>query len=161
MERAGRQLTPVTLELGGKNPVVIDEMDEGMLGAAIKEIVGTKVYFAGEFCQCHDYFLVMDCMWGRFTKALGEAVEALGDKRYVLLIHQRHYDRVKRMLTDHHGKYLPAAPPQPDDAGLKLPVTAIIEPKSTDPVMEDEVFGPCWSILKVGSIDEAVQRAVS
>ena len=58
MARAARTLTPVTLELGGKNPLFIDQMDDGFLAAAVKEIVGTKVYFAGEFCQCHDYILV-------------------------------------------------------------------------------------------------------
>merc|ERR1719460_3404996 len=47
MARAAKTLTPVTLELGGKNPVFIDEMDEGLLQAAVKEIVGTKMYFAG------------------------------------------------------------------------------------------------------------------
>merc|ERR1719356_822439 len=74
MARASQTLTPVTLELGGKNPVLVDEMDEAFLTAAIKEIVGTKTYFAGEFCQCHDYFLVVDSMWERFTKALGESI---------------------------------------------------------------------------------------
>ena len=51
MSRAARTLTPVTLELGGKNPTVIDTMDDGFLAATVKEIVGTKAYFAGEFCQ--------------------------------------------------------------------------------------------------------------
>lgn len=161
MERAGRQLTPVTLELGGKNPVVIDEMDEGFLAAAVKEIVGTKAYFAGEFCQCHDYFLVVDSMWEKFTEALGKAIEGLGEKRNVRLIHKRHYDRVKNMLMNHHGTFLPSAPPVPDDDGLKLPVTAILEPQMGDPVMQDEVFGPCWSVLKVSSIGEAIARVAS
>merc|ERR1712226_266433 len=119
---------------------MIDDMDDGMLGAVIKEIIGSKVYFAGEFCQSHDYFLVLDSMWERFTRALGQAIEGLGDKRYVRMIHRRHYDRVKKMLTEQRGTYLPSAAPVPDDAGLRLPVTAIIEPHPTDFVMQDEVF---------------------
>jgi len=138
--------------------VMIDEMDDGMLRAAISEIVGTKVYFAGEFCQCHDYILVIDSMWQRFTQGLSDAIEALGDKRYVRLIHERHYKRVKQMLTEHHGTYLPSKAPQPDDAALKLPVTAIIEPSPTDLIMQDEVFGPCWSVLKVSSVEDAMNR---
>ena len=70
MARAARTLTPVTLELGGKNPVMIDEMGDGMLNAVIAEIVSTKQYFSGEFCQCHDTLLVVDSMWDRFTAAL-------------------------------------------------------------------------------------------
>jgi aldehyde dehydrogenase (NAD+) len=161
MARAARTLTPVTLELGGKNPVMIDTMDDAFLAAAIKEIVGTKAYFAGEFCQCHDIFLVVDSMWDKFTAALGEAVEALGDKRFVRMIHERHYTRVKRMLLEHKGQFLPSAAPQPDDEGLRLPVTAILEPHPDDFIMRDEVFGPCWAVLKVASVGEGITKAAS
>jgi len=159
MARAAKTLTPVTLELGGKNPVMIDEMDNGFLTAAVKEIVGTKVYFSGEFCQCHDYFLVLDSMWDKFTAALGEAVSALGDKRNVRIIHKRHFDRCKRMMLEHGGKFLPAGTPVPDEANLKLPVTAVIEPKAGDFISQDEAFGPVWSVLRVSSVDEAIARA--
>ena len=158
MARAARTLTPVTLELGGKNPTVIDEMDDGFLAAAVKEIVGTKAYFSGEFCQCHDYCLVLDSMWDRFVDALRAAIEALGEKRIVRLIHRRHYERLKAMLTTHHGTSLPALP-TPDDAGLRLAVTAVLEPAPSDTVMLEECFGPALPVLRVASIDEAIARA--
>jgi len=161
MARAARTLTPVTLELGGKNPVMIDTMDDAFLAAAIREIVHTKAYFAGEFCQCHDYILVVESMWEKFTMALGEAVEALGEKRLVRMIHERHYRRVKDMLLAHHGQFLPSAAPQPDDEGLRLPVTAIVEPAVDDLIMKDEVFGPCWAVLKVASVIEGIAKAAS
>lgn len=157
MARAAKTLTPVTLELGGKNPVLIDEMGAAFLGAAVKEIVGTKAYFAGEFCQCHDYILVVDTMWDAFVAALAAEIDALGEKRSVQLINQRHYARVKRMLTEHRGASLPAVA-EPDDGALKLPVTAVLEPSSEDPIMRDEVFGPCWAVLRVASIGEAISR---
>jgi len=160
MARAAQHLTPVTLELGGKNPVMIDEMDDQFMAAAVKEIVGTKAFFGGEFCQCHDYILVLDSMWDKFTQALGKAIEELGDRRYIRLIHERHYSKVKKMMTDHHGTCLPPDPVI-DDAALKLPVTAILEPRVEDLVMQDEVFGPCWAVLKVSSIDEAMARVAS
>lgn len=158
MARAAKTLTPVTLELGGKNPVFIDEMDDGLLGASVKEIVGTKMYFAGEFCQCHDIILVHTAMWDRFMSALKGGIEALGDKRMVRMIHAKHYERVKKMLTDHKGTNAPEAPPC-DDAGLLLPITAVIEPQESDPIMQDEVFGPFWPVLRVASVEEAMQRA--
>jgi len=161
MARAARTLTPVTLELGGKNPVMIDTMDDAFLAAAIKEIVHTKAYFAGEFCQCHDYILVVESMWDKFTKALGESVEALGEKRFVRMIHERHYTRVKRMLLEHQGQFLPSAAPQPDDEGLRLPVTAVLEPQPNDFIMLDEVFGPCWAVLKVASVSEGIAKVTS
>lgn len=161
MARAARTLTPVTLELGGKNPVMIDTMDDAFLAAVIKEIVHTKAYFAGEFCQCHDYLLVVEPMWEKFTKALDEAIQDLGERRLVRIIHERHYKRVRRMLLDHQGHFLPSAAPQPDDEGLRLPVTAVLEPRADDPIMKDEVFGPCWAVLKVASVSEGIARATS
>jgi len=160
MSRAALTLTPVTLELGGKNPVFIDEMDDGMLGAAVKEIVGTKMYFAGEFCQCHDIILVHADMWSRFTEALKAGIEALGEKRMVDMIHAKHYERVKKMLDVHKGTNFPE-PPACDDANLRLPVTAVLEPQISDPIMQDEVFGPFWAVLRVASVDEAIKQANS
>jgi len=157
MERAAKTLTPVTLELGGKNPVFIDEMDDGLLAAAVKEIVGTKAYFAGEFCQCHDYCLILSSMWDRFMAALEKEVEALGDRRMVRLIHEKHYTRVKSMLEESSGSAFPK-PMEADDTGLRLPVTAVIEPKPSDRIMQDEVFGPLWPVLKVQSIEEAMAK---
>lgn len=158
MARAAKTLTPVTLELGGKNPVFIDEMDDGMMGAAIKEIVGTKMYFAGEFCQCHDIILVLDSMWDKFMPALQAGVEALGEKRMVRMIHAKHYERVKNMLTSHKGKNQPEALPA-DDAGLRLPIVAVVEPHIDDPIMQDEIFGPFWAVLRVSSVEDAMKRA--
>lgn len=158
MARAAKTLTPVTLELGGKNPVLIDEMDEGFLAAAVKEIVGTKVYFAGEFCQCHDSILVLDGMWDRFMEAFGRAIEELGEKRAVRMHDERHYHRVKRMMTTHAGTNFPADVVC-DDAAWKLPVTAVIEPKADDELMQQEVFGPCWPVMRVANIEEAISKA--
>jgi aldehyde dehydrogenase (NAD+) len=158
MARAAKTLTPVTLELGGKNPVLIDSMDAGFLAAAVKEIVGTKVYFAGEFCQCHDYCLVVDSMWDAFTAALSAEIGSLGERRSVRLINQRHYERCKRMLLEHSGTTLPADGPSPDDAALKLPVSAVLEPAASDPMMVDEIFGPLWGVLRVPDVQTAIAR---
>jgi len=160
MERAAKTLTPCTLELGGKNPVLIDTMSDGMLAAVVAEIVGTKAYFAGEFCQCHDTLLVVSDMWDRFTIALEAAVTALGDRRNVRMIHANHFARVKAMLDSHTGTSSPPVP-EVDDASLMLPVTAILNPAPTDPVMLDEVFGPLWCVLRVESVDEGVTKANS
>jgi len=160
MERAAKTLTPVTLELGGKNPVFIDEMDDGMLGAVVKEMVGTKMYFAGEFCQCHDLLLVSTPMWDRFMAKLQEGIEALGEKRMVRLIHKRHYDRTKAIFTSHNGKNVPE-PMAADDEGLRLPITAVVDPQDSDSIMKEEVFGPFWAVRRVASVEEAIQAANS
>eukprot|EP00928_Gymnodinium_smaydae_P036477 TRINITY_DN25491_c0_g4_i1.p1 TRINITY_DN25491_c0_g4~~TRINITY_DN25491_c0_g4_i1.p1 ORF type:complete len:496 (+),score=78.88 TRINITY_DN25491_c0_g4_i1:57-1490(+) len=160
MQRAAKTLTPVTLELGGKNPVFIDAMDDDLLDAAVRELVGTKQYFSGEFCQCHDILFVVDDMFQKFVDQMSKHIEALGDRRMVRLIHDKHYRRVKGMFTSHNGTALPE-PPACDDAGLRLPVTMVLEPHVDDPIMNDEIFGPLWVVLKVPSLEDAIQRANS
>jgi len=158
MARAAKTLTPVTLELGGKNPVLIDHMGEELLGAAITEMIRTKAYFSGQFCQCHDVILVMDSMWDTFMEKFEAGITALGEGRNVRMIHERQFKRVKHMLTSHNGTAVPALP-QIDDAKCFLPVTAIVQPQLDDPVMRDEVFGPLWCVLRVQSVEEAISFA--
>lgn len=160
MQRAAKTLTPVTLELGGKNPVFLDAMDDGLLGAAVRELIQTKRYFSGEFCQCHDILLVLDSMFDRFMDELKKGIEALGEGRMVRLIHANHYQRVKKMLDNHKGEAVPA-PVACDDEGLKMPVTAIVGPHPDDLIMQEEVFGPLWVVQKVSSLEEAVKYANS
>merc|ERR1719456_1947801 len=64
------------------------------------------------------------------------------------------------MLTSHSGKSVPEAMAV-DDSGLRLPITAVVEPRASDPIMQDEVFGPFWPVLRVASLAEAMQRANS
>lgn len=160
MQRAAKTLTPVTLELGGKNPVFLDAMDDGLLGAAVRELIQTKRYFSGEFCQCHDILLVMEEVFERFMQELKKGIEGLGEGRMVRLIHAKHYQRVKKMLECHKGEAVPA-PPACDDEGLKMPITAIVGPQVDDLVMQEEIFGPLWVVQKVSSLQEAVTCANS
>merc|ERR1711871_20558 len=158
MARAAKTLTPVTLELGGKNPCFVDEMNDDMLRAAVTEIIGTKVAFAGQFCQCHDVLLVVDSMWDKFVQALEAGITGLGDRRMVRTIHSGQFSRVKRMLDNHSGKAVPAVPEFSADE-LKFPVTAIVEPSPEDLIMKEEVFGPLWCVLRVPSIADAIKFA--
>merc|ERR1711990_1055828 len=160
MARAAKTLTPVTLELGGKNPCLLDEMSDELLSAAIAEIIGTKAAFSGQFCQCHDVILVMESMWdkviAKFEGGL-KGLEAAG-RRMVRAIHSRQFERVKKMLDETKGKAIPALPDF-DAEKLMFPVTAIVEPHADDLVMQDEVFGPLWCIKKVTSLEEAIAFA--
>merc|ERR1712232_759792 len=93
-------------------------------------------------------------------KGMEGGIQALGEKRMVRMIHKKHYDRVKTFLTDTKGKAVPE-PPACDDAGLRLPVTMVVDADANDLIMQDEIFGPFWAIVKVGSIQEAIKKANS
>merc|ERR1712194_457850 len=134
MQRAAKSLTPVTLELGGKNPAFFDKMNDGLLGAAIREVVTTKQNFSGEFCQCHDVLLVLDSMYDKVVAAMKKSIEDLGDRRMVRLIHQKHYQRVKQFLDSHNGSNVPDGVAC-DAAGLCMPITMVLEPRSDDLIM--------------------------
>ena len=98
-------------------------------------------------------------MWDRFISTLRAEIEALEERRAVRLINARHFGRVKAMLTEHNGTCVPPLPDAGDEASLRLPVTAVLEPQPDAPILLDEVFGPCWAVLRVPSIDAAIDIA--
>merc|ERR1712232_1181771 len=80
-------------------------------------------------------------------KGMEGGIQALGEKRMVRMIHKKHYDRVKTFLTDTKGKAVPE-PPACDDAGLRLPVTMVVDADANDLIMQDEIFGPFWATVR-------------
>merc|ERR1719253_1735322 len=102
--------------------------------------------------------MVHTSMYDKFIAALTAGIEELGEKRMVRMIHAKHYERVKQLLLGSSGAKVPEPPPC-DDEDLRLPVTAVLEPKASDPIMQDEVFGPFWPVLRVASVEEAMQKA--
>jgi len=159
--RAAKTLTPVTLELGGKSPVFIDgSLDDSMLQSAVAEVLVTKQAFSGQFCQSHDYVLVHEAVYDSFCAKLKAAIENMGDGRNVPLVNKRHYDRVKALLPNHGLQCLPPMEGSftPDDASMTLPVTAILEPPASSPVMQEEIFGPWLPVQKVTGVDDAITR---
>lgn len=124
----------------------------------MRELVATKQYFSGEFCQCHDVLFVLDSMYDNVVAAMKKGIEDLGERRMVRLIHTNHYRRVKHFLDSHHGSNVPEQTVC-DDQGLRMPVTMVLEPQSTDAIMQEEIFGPLFVVLKVKSLEDAVERA--
>lgn len=119
MEKAALTLTPVTLELGGRNPVFVDEMGAGLLESCVKEMVATKIMFSGQFCQCHNTLFVISSMWERFVDALQREIESVGDAaRSLRVLNKKSWDRVRRMLEPGGGRTggLTVVPPLKPDA---------------------------------------------
>jgi len=156
MALASRHLTPVSLELGGKNPVFIDVAEQPDLELYVAEIVGTKFYFGGQFCQAPDYCLVMEDVYDEFVRLVEAKITALGPGRNCRMINSQHAGKVKAMLQGHEHV---ARPPLPQDTmdEDRVPLTALLlEHNQLDcAVMRDEIFGPLMPILKVKSAQEA------
>eukprot|EP00928_Gymnodinium_smaydae_P020133 TRINITY_DN17784_c0_g2_i1.p1 TRINITY_DN17784_c0_g2~~TRINITY_DN17784_c0_g2_i1.p1 ORF type:complete len:1034 (-),score=181.64 TRINITY_DN17784_c0_g2_i1:301-3402(-) len=149
---AAKHLTPVSLELGGKNPCFVDVAETEMLALYAAEIIGTKSYFAGQFCQAHDYLLVHEKVFDEFVKLLEEKITALGDARRKQLINARHANKVKSLMVGLEKYARPALVEVEDDC---VPLTLFVEPPLEANIMDEEIFGPLLPVLKVSNVEAA------
>ena len=144
---AAEYLTPVTLELGGKNPCIIDS--SAALGLAAKRIVWGKFLNAGQTCIAPDYLLVHNTIYEPLIALLIKEINAafgndpLQSPDYGRLIHRKHLDRQLALLDGETvicgGTY--------DLETNSLAPTLVEKPTMDSPVMKDEIFGPILPIL--------------
>lgn len=160
MEKASHNLTPVTLELGGKSPCVISHTAD--LRIAARRIVFGKYLNCGQTCIAPDYVLVEKSVHARFVELLKEeavmmygedpiGLRSQGNKDYGKMINQKHFDRVwglidpKKVVLGGEKK----------DATLQIQPTILDSVQPSDAVMQEEIFGPLLPIIEVASMDEA------
>ncbi|WP_316633412.1 aldehyde dehydrogenase [uncultured Flavobacterium sp.] len=144
---AAENLTPVTLELGGKNPCIIDETAN--LKLAAKRIVWGKFINAGQTCIAPDYILVQKNMKTNFlsflieeiTKAYGKKIEKSPD--FARIINTKNWVRLDSMIEKEKVVF----GGETDASNLYIPPTIIEEPDLDSPVMKEEIFGPILPIL--------------
>ncbi|MGC1310516.1 MAG: aldehyde dehydrogenase [Phormidesmis sp.] len=158
MEAAAKQLTPVTLELGGKSPCIVDK--DIKLEVAAKRIVWGKFLNAGQTCVAPDYLLVHEEIKAEFLETLQQVLkEAYGDDPQQSpdlsrLVSDRQFDRVAKLIegeeiliggqTDREDRYI--AP-------------TVLNNVSWDaPVMQEEIFGPVLPVLTYRGIEEAIAQ---
>lgn len=144
-EKASQNLTPVTLELGGKSPVIIDE--SASIDLACKRIVFGKFLNCGQTCVAPDYLLVKEGIENKVIQGLKKWIDilypnALTNKDYGKIINERHYNRLKKFIdskiTIYGGNF--------DDNKCKIEPTLLL-PSLDHDIMKDEIFGPLLPIL--------------
>lgn len=153
---AGESLTPYTLELGGKSPVIIDESAD--IEKACSRIAFGKLINAGQTCIAPDYFLVHKSKVKEFITTLPCYIEKfysaspLDNPDYPKIINRHHYDRVKGLLDAssvvYGGKY--------DDEKMKISPTILYPVREDEPVMMEEIFGPVIPVLEYEDLSEAI-----
>jgi coniferyl-aldehyde dehydrogenase len=163
-EAAGRNLTPLTLELGGKSPAIIDASAD--LDEAAERIAYGKLLNAGQTCIAPDYVLAPEASVQAFAeKVRGQMRRMFGtdpaNKDYTSIISDRHYARLEGLVTDAAGlgaKIL--QPGKPDDpnwkAHRKFPPTLIVGATEAMAVMREEIFGPVLPVLGYRDPKEAI-----
>ena len=154
MAQAAKNLTPVTLELGGKSPVVVDRTANVPLAA--KRIVFGKLLNCGQTCIAPDYVLVEEAVHDVLVEALKkefgrQCPDPLNGQTFAHLINQKHFERVLGLMDSdkivYGGRF--------DRAGLRIEPTILDGVTMEDPVMQEEIFGPLLPVISVKNINEA------
>jgi aldehyde dehydrogenase (NAD+) len=153
-ESAAAHLTPVTLELGGKSPVIVAA--DADIDVAAKRIAWTKLINSGQICIAPDYVLADASIRDQLVDKIRDAVDAFeaGDPSGKRIVNQRHFDRLVASMAATKGKV--AVGGGSDAAAMKIQPTVVVDPDLDEPLMRDEIFGPILPIVTVKSLDEAI-----
>ncbi|MBE9195863.1 aldehyde dehydrogenase family protein [Synechocystis sp. LEGE 06083] len=156
MAAAAGQLTPVTLELGGKSPCVVDrEID---VRETVKRIMWGKLVNAGQTCVAPDYLLVEQSCLDQLLPALQQAIKTLFGENpahspnYTRIVNRRQWSRLVGLLS--HGKVITGGDYNEDDRYMAP--TLIVDPDLNSPLMQEEIFGPILPILTYENLEEAI-----
>jgi coniferyl-aldehyde dehydrogenase len=163
-EAAGRNLTPVTLELGGKSPAIVDRSAD--LDQAAERIAYGKLLNAGQTCIAPDYALVPKTSVQDFAGKLQHHMRRMvgtdpDNKDYTSIISERHYARLESLVADAAAKGAQVLQPaKPDDPAWKskrkFPPTIVVGAAPDMTIMQEEIFGPVLPIVGTGDAAEAV-----
>ncbi|MFJ4876956.1 aldehyde dehydrogenase family protein [Streptomyces sp. NPDC088745] len=156
MTAAAKHLTPVTLELGGKSPALVDEGVD--LAAAARRIVSGKFLNAGQTCVAPDYVLAVGDTARALEPHLAAAVTELygadpaARTEYGRIVNERHFDRLTGLLDS--GRTVIGG--IHDRATRYLAPTVLADVRGDSPVMREEIFGPVLPVVQVPDLDAAL-----
>jgi aldehyde dehydrogenase (NAD+) len=160
MAAAAKHLTPVTLELGGKSPAIVDR--SANLEVAARRIAWGKYTNAGQTCVAPDYVLVDRRVEGPLAARLRDTVarfygaDARTSGDYGRIINDRHFARLTRLLDDEGaGEVIFGG--ERDEADRFLAPTALRGTDPAAPIMQEEIFGPVLPLLAVDDMDAAIE----
>ena len=156
MAAASEHLTPVTLELGGKSPCVVERTANIPLAA--RRIVFGKFLNCGQTCVAPDYILCDQAVHDRLVEEIQKQIAVqfgprpLENPDYGRIVNQKHFDRLTRLLSS--GETVCGGGTEPD--ALRIEPTVLDSVRFCDPVMAEEIFGPILPILTYSGLDEAL-----
>ncbi|MGI6421644.1 MAG: aldehyde dehydrogenase [Syntrophomonadaceae bacterium] len=157
MEKAARHLTPVTLELGGKSPCLVEPDLNPRLSA--RRIVWGKFLNAGQTCVAPDYLLVNHLVKDKLIEEMQRAITSFygpdpqNSPDYPRIINQSHFRRLTGLMKG--GRIICGG--QTEEESRYIAPTLIEEVSWEDPVMGEEIFGPLLPIMEYQELDEALE----
>ena len=160
-KKAAETLTPVTLELGGKNPAIITKHADPRLAA--RRLFWAKLLNAGQICVGQNYILIDRDILPQFLEELKKVIKEFypagirNSPDYGRIVNNRQWTRLKKMLDESHGKILLGG--TMDEADRFLEPTVVQVDDVNDSLLVDESFGPLIPIHPVTDLDEAIRIA--
>lgn len=157
MKAAAENLTPVSLELGGKSPCIVDK--SANLKIAAKRIVWGKFLNAGQTCISIDYVLAEESIKPALIHELQEAINehysnAENSNAYPCIVNQKHYDRLCGLIDCEHNVI--GGKRNPNER--KIAPTLLPEADFTTKAMQEEIFGPILPIISYHNLDDLLDR---
>ncbi|XP_026338820.1 aldehyde dehydrogenase family 3 member B2 isoform X1 [Ursus arctos] len=156
MAAAAKHLTPVTLELGGKNPCYVDDDCDPQTVA--NRVAWFRYFNSGQTCVAPDYVLCSPDTQERLLPALQSAItrfygeDPQSSPSLGRIISEKHFQRLRGLL----GCGRVAIGGQSDESERYIAPTVLVDVRETEPVMQEEIFGPILPIVNVRSLDEAI-----
>lgn len=153
---AAEHLTPVTLELGGKSPCIVDKYAN--LKVAARRIAWGKSFNAGQTCISPDYLFVHEKVKESFVKEFKKALDqfykgkAHLSQDYSSIINKKHFDRISDLME--HGEILVGG--NKDASKLYIEPTVIGGVSEEDPIMQEEIFGPVIPLMEYTELDDVI-----
>jgi aldehyde dehydrogenase (NAD+) len=162
LKAAAEHLTPVTLELGGKSPVIIDK--SAKIQTAIERVSAAKWLNVGQICVAPDYVLVhkdreqefVEGMKKKISKAFGEDPKA--SPHFGRIINGNHVRRIDGLLHATQGEVVAGGKDAVDADSHYFPPTLVKGAKLGEPLLSEEIFGPVLPIVAVENMDDAVSK---
>lgn len=157
MEKASKNLTPITLELGGKSPCIIDK--DTNLALTAKRIAWGKFLNAGQTCVAPDYLLIDKNIKQEFINAMGKYIkEFYGNEPqkspdFPRIVNEIHFERLSKYLEK--GNILIGG--QTDKKDCYIAPTLIDNVNWDDPIMQDEIFGPILPMIEYDNLNYAIE----
>lgn len=158
MRHAAAHLTPVTLELGGKSPCIVEESTNIKLAA--RRIVFGKYLNCGQTCVAPDYIYcdrkIKDQLLAEIKRQIKRQFrsEPLTNKNYGKIINEKHFDRITKLIDSSKVVFGGKC----DRTTLKIEPTVMDHVTFDDAVMQEEIFGPILPILTYDSLDQAIHK---
>ncbi|KAH9486012.1 Aldehyde dehydrogenase family 3 member I1, chloroplastic [Psilocybe cubensis] len=158
---AAKHLTPLTLELGGKSPVIVDSTADISISA--KRILWGKINNSGQICVAPDYVLAEKAIVPQLIEAFKQHYRAfypdgaLNSNSFSRIVSDAHFERLKGLLKRTNGKIVFGGKWEEGEGKRGFEPTLVVDVKEGDALLEEELFGPILPLVAVENLDEAIE----